>query len=604
VAAEIGHTEISLFFGNQIKGHLGEAGLRSRAFKQPGGALVPFRLQQYVSRFCRDRRGNVAIIFTIAAIPLISAIGCAVDYSLANRMKAKLQTAADSASIAALSQKSPGFIAASVMTGNGSVDNGVTDANNVFDANMNGITGYQNLVRTSTVTKTGIKLAASVTFTADVPVTFLKVIGYQQLTVTGASSSAATLPPYLDFYLTLDVSGSMGLPSTPAEQTRLGKINPDNWVQYRTASGVSCTLACHFAPKGSACVDPPVVPPAAPAANPPTTTSSYTQQYNTNGYCMGYIYSRLGQTALNNLINQTSTASVPKQKPGLPVAMLSGLNNTVTPGSPNSLIKGNSSSLTYSLTAVSSCPTDGTDACIQLRLDAVGYAVNQLFVTANASMKVNNQFRIGLYPFIRFLYSYFPLTSAINGSSTTSGTINYAAANLAALLDTNMDANLGSGGTHIDTALTSVNSLISGGSGAVGDGSTPTTPQPYVFLVTDGAQDNQYKVVPNGGWFNSNHATTIDNRGTLATVPSCETLKGRGVIVSVLYIPYQPVSPVVTTFSGDEDTAANDNIPYIPASLQKCASPGFFYTANSPTEIAASLNAMFNHALQTAHLTH
>ena len=189
---------------------------------------MPFRLKQYLSRFRRDRRGNVAAIFAITAIPLISAIGCAVDYSLATRMKAKLQTAADAAGIAALSQKSPGFLAASVMTGNGSVTAGVTDANNVFDANMSGITGYQNLVRSSTVTKTGIKLAATVTYTADVPVSFLKVIGFQKLTVTGSSSSAATLPPYLDFYLTLDVSGSMGLPSTPAEQTRLSQVNPDN----------------------------------------------------------------------------------------------------------------------------------------------------------------------------------------------------------------------------------------------------------------------------------------------------------------------------------------------------------------------------------------
>jgi hypothetical protein len=318
---------------------------------------------------------------------------------------------------------------------------------------------------------------------------------------------------------------------------------------------------------------------------------------------MGYIYSRVNQTALNNLINQNSTVAIPKQKPGLPVAMLADLNNTVTPGANNSLITGNSKSKPYSLTAVSSCPTDGTDNCIQLRLDAVGYAVNQLFVTANASIKVPNQFKIGLYPFIRYLYSYFPLTSSINGSATSSGTINYAAANLATLLDTNMDTNLGSGGTHIDTALTSVNTLISGGTGAVGDGSTPSTPQPYVFLVTDGAQDNQVKGVPNGSWSGSNRATTIDNQGALATVPSCETLKGRGVIVSVLYIPYQPVSPVVTTFAGNEDTYANNNIPYIPASLQKCASPGFFYTANTPTDIAAALNAMFNHALQTAHIT-
>jgi Flp pilus assembly protein TadG len=542
---------------------------------------VPFRLKQYLSRFRRDRRGNVAAIFAITAIPLISAIGCAVDYSLATRMKAKLQTAADAAGIAALSQKSPGFLAASVMTGNGSVPAGVTDANNVFDANMSGITGYQNLVRSSTVTKTGIKLAATVTYTADVPVSFLKVIGFQKLTVTGATSSAATLPPYLDFYLTLDVSGSMGLPSTPAEQTRLSQVNPDNLKQYPTG----CTLACHFAPQNSACTD------------------SGTQAYSTNNYCMGYVYSRLGQTALKNLINQASTVAIPKQVPGLPTAMLPDVNTNVTPGANNSLITGNTKSKPYSLTAVSSCPIDGTDNCIQLRLDAVGYAVNQLFVTANASMKVTNQFRIGLYPFIRDLYTYFALTSSINGSPTNSSTINYAAANLATLLDTNMHATLGSGGTHIDTALTSVNGLISSGTGAVGDGSTASTPQPYVFLVTDGAQVPQVKGVPNGSWSGSNHATTIDNQGSLATVPSCETLKGRGIIVSVLYIPYQPISPVNTSFAGNEDTYANNNIPYIPASLQKCASPGFFYTANTPSDITAALNAMFNHALQTAHIT-
>jgi len=564
---------------------------------------VPIRLQQYLSRFRRDRRGNVAIIFTFAAIPLISAIGCAVDYSMATRMKAKLQSAADAASIAALSQRSPGFLAASVMTGNGSVTAGVTDATNVFNANMNGITGYTNPNVNITVTKTGIKLAASVTFSADVPTTFLRVISFNKLTVSGLSSSAATLPPYLDFYLTLDVSGSMGLPSTPAEQERLGRINPDNWVQYRNATGISCTLACHFAPRNSACVDPPVTSPAAPPSNPPTTTSSYTQQYNTNGYCMGYIYSRVNQTALSNLINANSVAGALKQKPGLPTTMLPDLNNSVTPGTPNSFIKGNSKSRTDSLTAVSSCPVDGTDDCIQLRLDAVGYAVNQLFVTANASVKVPNQFRIGLYPFIRYLYSYFPLTSSINGSVSAPGTINYAAANLASLLDTNMDANLGSGGTHITTALTSVNGLISGGSGTVGDGSTPSTPQPYVFLVTDGAQVPQTKGVPNGSWSGSNRANTIDNQGSLSTVSQCETLKSRGVIISVLYIPYQPVSPVVTTFASNEDTYANNNIPYIPASLQKCASPGFFYTAKSPTDITAALNAMFNHALQTAHIT-
>jgi Flp pilus assembly protein TadG len=525
---------------------------------------VPFRLQQLLSRFRRDQRGNIAVIFTIAAIPLISAIGCAVDYSLATRMKAKLQSAADAAGIAALSQKSPGFLAASVMTGNGSVTAGVEDANNVFDANMSGITGYQNLVRSSTVTKTGIKLAATVQFTADVPVTFMKVVGFQKLTVTGLSSSAASLPPYLDFYLTLDVSGSMGLASTPAEQTRLAQVNPDNYRQYPTG----CAFACHFAPQNSAC------------------TNTGTQAYPTNNYCMGYAISRVSQSGYKGLLSNTTVSSTYPAGKKLPDSMVSGLPN----------------SLYTALPPVSSCDTDGTNACIQLRADAVGYAVNQLFITANASKKVTNQFRIGLYPFIRYLYAYFPLTSAINGSPTSPGTINYAAANLATLLDTNMNANLGSGGTHIDRALNSINNTISGGTGLVGDGSTPTTPQPYVFLVTDGAQDNQVKGVPNGSWSGSNRATVL-NDPVNAYPNACKTLKDRKIIVSVLYIPYEKIDPVNTSFAGNEGTYANNNIPNIPPSLQACASPGFFYTANTPADITAAMNAMFNHALRTAHIT-
>ncbi|MEH2567689.1 TadE/TadG family type IV pilus assembly protein [Bradyrhizobium sp. AZCC 2289] len=549
-----------------------------------------FRL---IDRFRRDKRANVAMIFGIAVVPLISAMGCAVDYSMATRMRAKLQSAADAASVASLSQKSAGFTAAALMSSDGSVTAGVTEANNIFDGNVGTITGYTNLTRTSVVTKTGIKLTSNVSFSADVPTNFMRVVGFQKLTVTGVSKSTASLPPYLDFYLALDVSGSMGLPSTPAEAVRMQSISPDNWVQYRTG----CTLACHFAPQKSACVDPPVTPPAAPASNP-ATNSNYSQQYNTNNYCMGYVYSRLSQSALSALINQASTSSVKKQVPGLPVAMLSGLNTTVTPGSPNSLITGNTSSLPYSLTAATSCPTDGTDACIQLRLDAVGFALTQLFIKANADEKVTDQFRIGLYPFITDIdKSYSPLTKTINGSASTPGTINYAAANLATELDTNLNATLGSGGTHIDNALNSLNNLIV----SVGDGSTSSNTQPFIFLVTDGAQDNQYKDV-NGSWHGSNHATVLTD--LVNAYPGiCTTIKNRGIIISVLNIPYQTINPVNTTFAGDEDDYANNNIPNIAPSLQACASPNFYFSAGTPTGINDALKKMFDQALKTAHIT-
>jgi Flp pilus assembly protein TadG len=516
-----------------------------------------------IDRFRRDKSGNIAVIFVIALIPLLSAIGCAVDYSLAVRMRSKLQAAADAASVASISQKSPGYTAAAAMTGNGSVTAGVTDANNVFSGNMNGITGYANLSLTSTVTKTGIKLDSNVQFGADVPVVFMNVIGYQKLTVTGRSAASASLPPYVDFYLMLDVSGSMGLPSTDKEQSRLAAVNPDNYIQYPTG----CTLACHFSPQKSACIDPPSKNPAA------------TQGYPTNNYCLGYAISRVSPTAYQNLLQTNNNNPMRKQ---LPSSMVSGLPNSLTSGP-------------GSLPSVSSCPTDGTPNCIQLRADAVGYAVNQLFITANATEKVANQFRIGLYPFIRYLYAYFPLTSSINGSPTNPSTINYAAANLASQLDTNVNSSLGSGGTHIDTAFSDMNTIIT----SVGDGSSSNNTLPYVFLVTDGAQDNQVKGVPNGSWSGSNHATVIDPTNTTV----CSQLKKRGIIISVLYIPYQPIQNPNPSFANDEDDYANNNIKNIPASLQGCASPGFFYTANTPADISTALNAMFNQALITAHIT-
>ena len=129
-----------------------------------------------------------------------------------------------------------------------------------------------------------------------------------------------------------------------------------------------------------------------------------------------------------------------------------------------------------------------------------------------------------------------------------------------------------------------------------GNGSASNNTLPYVFLITDGAQNNQTKGVPSGSWAGSNHATVIN------PATSCSPLKNRGIVVSVLYIPYQPISPVNSSFSGDEDDAANNNIPNIPGSLQGCASSGYFYTANTPADITAALNTMLNHAVTGAHL--
>ena len=141
------------------------------------------------------------------------------------------------------------------MTGNGTVSGGSTFATSYFDANLaqapesNAYTA-SSLAPTATVTKTGTTITATVAFTAQVPTYFMGVMGYQNIAVSGTSSASYTLPTYIDFYLMLDVSGSMSFPSTTAEQSRLLAVNPDNLNGSNGYPG-GCTFACHFTTQGA-----------------------------------------------------------------------------------------------------------------------------------------------------------------------------------------------------------------------------------------------------------------------------------------------------------------------------------------------------------------
>jgi Flp pilus assembly protein TadG len=523
------------------------------------------RVRDAIARFRRNRRGNVAIITGFAAIPLIAVIGCVVDYTMATSARTKLEAGADAATLAAVSVNSPIVGNAKAMNGtNGPVTGGTAYLRNVFTSNAP--TSPSATITSSSVDKNGMVVTATLAFSAQVSTSFLGVIGFRNITITGSSTSSYTMPTYISFYLLLDVSGSMSFPSTAAEQTRLQAVNPDNMNPPSGGNGYpgGCTFACHFTRQG-ACPQSgsgagPYQGPI-PAVGKPTNPSP-------GGYCQGFIISRLGTSQLTYSAN----------------------TNNAT----------NGATVNWTNTQVTSCSTPGTNACIQLRADAVGYAVNQLLLTAYATETANSktdQFLVGLYPFIVNLYNggssdgsgYANLTKNINASATTSGTINYAAAQLATLLDTGNNAALGSGGTNINGALSTINNVIK----SVGAGTSNADYLPYVFLVTDGSQDNQSQW--NGSWSGSNHATTIDTS-------NCTTLKNRGITVAVLYIPYQPIQNP-TTFANSEDFAANDNIPNIPPTLLSCASPNFYFTANSPADINNALIQMFQQAVQSAHVT-
>ena len=187
-----------------------------------------------LNRFRGNKSGNIAVIFALASLPIMTAVGCAVDYSRANQLRSKLQAAIDAASVGSVAKSSPGFIAAGSMTSDGPIPAGVTDATNIFNANMTGVPGYTLNSMTPVMTKKASVITSTLNFSANMPTMFLSVIGKATVTVTGTSIATTNMPLYIDFYLLLDNSPSMGVGATPSDVSKMVNNTSDK-----------CAFACH-----------------------------------------------------------------------------------------------------------------------------------------------------------------------------------------------------------------------------------------------------------------------------------------------------------------------------------------------------------------------
>jgi Flp pilus assembly protein TadG len=171
-----------------------------------------------------NRRGQVAITFAIATIPIVGAVGAAVDYSFANRTHATLNAYAD---MAALSVVSKAALSEDATTAQ-------QNAVKFFNAQANSLKRGSVSTVSATVTDTGTGRTAMVSYTASVPTTILGVTGIHTINVNGSAQAASALPTYIDFYLLLDNTPSMGIGATPADVTTMVNHTPDQ-----------CGFACH-----------------------------------------------------------------------------------------------------------------------------------------------------------------------------------------------------------------------------------------------------------------------------------------------------------------------------------------------------------------------
>jgi hypothetical protein len=172
-----------------------------------------------------------------------------------------------------------------------------------------------------------------------------------------------------------------------------------------------------------------------------------------------------------------------------------------------------------------------------------------------------------------------------------------------------------------------------------GNGSSLVSPLEFLFLVTDGVEDepvssasgsgdpadqpasyqppnNQPNIANSlGGNVNSGRLISlIDTSGTSI----CTTIKNRGIKIAVLYTPYMPVTnnAFYNQWIGATSTSLNNNNPVDPndptdpasngigIALKACASPGFYYQVTPTTGISEAMQALFQKAVTSVLLTH
>ncbi len=199
------------------------------------------RLRDSLTAFRSAKSGNVAIIFGFCAIPLIGLMGAGVDYSRAARIQTIMQAAADASALGSIAQASPGYTYALSMPSNGPVPIAQTQAGNIFNGEIAGRTGFTVTNFSAVVNNANWQLTSTVQVTATVPTVLMQILGWNHMTVTGSSTAVNGLPAFMDFYLLLDNTPSMGLPATQSDITTL--VN--GTTKYASTNGLGCAFACH-----------------------------------------------------------------------------------------------------------------------------------------------------------------------------------------------------------------------------------------------------------------------------------------------------------------------------------------------------------------------
>lgn len=190
-------------------------------------------MRKMLGRLLPDRRGNFGLVLALLMAPLAMAMGVALDIGYAIDIKTEIQGAADSAAVGALSEQSVGVIAALSQGLSGELQIAEQDADKLLRSNLQAKALQYLSAQEIMIQRKGATITSRVQVTASVPTSFLGLFGRKTIDVSAVAEGSFVPANYIDFFLLLDNSPSMGLGATTADIAKLESANG------------GCAFACH-----------------------------------------------------------------------------------------------------------------------------------------------------------------------------------------------------------------------------------------------------------------------------------------------------------------------------------------------------------------------
>ncbi|WP_420381739.1 Tad domain-containing protein [Novosphingobium sp.] len=555
----------------------------------------------------------------IGMLTLTFAMGFVVDYSRAQTVQTQLNAIADSAVLMAVDPQmlyvkapQPHDAAAAVF--------------NSQAATLSGITNLQVAVNVLDGNGTGSLRSATVGYTAQSTNIFASLLGMPSLSISGIAAATAAQPPSLNFYVALDTSPSMLLPTTTTGISSLagGAIWSGEKYFYGRSDG--CDFACHATNMqvwnlGTYVIDNNknaiylTSSGSVPFYRVSCSSGTTYAVYDNNNVQVGTNGSILNSESYCTTTPASGPANNPVTLKYLPLNKTNIATNyvTVSVSFPDTWWLAQNYSVVNpgaaAITLRSDAATAAAASVIQTAWTAQqNLAAQQNLTAQNASVVYNMQF---------FTFNITPVAGS--GASTSSSPIPLSTTSpFNAMTGVETLANsafpdLGDNAPQIvcsgtcaywtSTSITTNNhdtdfgAMLKGMTARLpnpgGTGLTTATPQSVVLIVTDGLEDTAAGTT----------ALTTSDLALCTKIKAANTYNAR---IAILYTQYDPGTINYTANPSFNSTASNV-VPNIAAALQSCSTQNsdgsyLFVTVAANGDIAAGLNQLFQSVVQSSYL--